>query len=1343
MTQYERDLSNLSYTNKDFGQIYPELLDLVKKISYKWDPSQSDESDPGVVLLKLAALMADKNNYNIDKNILETFPLSVTQLQNARQVFEQCGYCMKYYRSATTTLSMTLVKGCEPKIGENDIAQLSPNDPSIDLEESVNNRYYVIPKYTMISDLENSVVYTLTQDATLCSDGITVEGIPAIQGVINTYTINGESVITAANLDYNNRLYFTEIDIPENGIFIEGDLKRDWKRVDNLVLEPLGTCCYKFGVTEDGSACYLEFPNDIDTLIGNGITIHYLRTQGADGNVGRKRLTQFYTDVTASRYIDAQYPQDIVLTSYESAERGNVYITNLESAIDGENPETIDEAYRNYQKVKTTFETLVSKTDYANFLYTNENVSNCFVCDRGNDIQSAYRIVDSDNTSSKTITTIHKDENDEPEMTAFDLRVYGLSYVEDPTTTEGFNKSFTIINQEEDTVTDWLKILIETEDIKTIAHNYKKFEPERILMVMNRYPIISRIIPQYKLEAKQQEEVVKTIVAALYKVLNSRALDFGAEIEYDVVYDTIMNADPRIKAITLDDITYTTYAAYLGADNEIHEIRIDTLSTEPIDYKEKELWAKFRKEIYAKSVLAGKTQLLSPDNRFQYGLSHTDSALILNGYRLTTNTDIVAANADMEKSTEYLTAQLKTNENIVFTAPNMIEDVPYSSYVKFLHNIGITGGRPESTAALTDKDTVVAAGDDYTLKETEYIVFFWKTEEDEYAPYQYIKYTGAEGAKIKVISPTFRMLKQRQPDNRMLPAIPEKILQSLPAGKKSTTDKIHETVEGEVKKGDVVTKTTMTFTEYIAGIMGSEFVLTGSNTITTKKPNVIHINNSENGTDNVFWILNEVKDSKCTLFKANETSYTLKSGEYFIYSNDARTQLHMLGSGTLITRNETSGGDWFCPAVDYDKFLSAGVHYLDGLWFSISEQNTPGVNYDVYATEMQFYQIGPSNTIRLIWDESVPLPQGVTHPASIYFDNSGTLRGEADQVEDGKVVSTKKTSTPISLYPYRISYIDNSNVETFLPRRNTEDTAWQAYSILNLNVSSEKSQHLDANQSIIIKDDSGNETRLPEIKEGKIDGATILTNRTVSLTGGVDLDCTIIDLVNNSVLPLEIYSFELNANFSNEKGTWVFDSHVARVEIPAATTNKTQELTFTLPVGKYIIPLYNDSNIDALTLTATSGREITTLKTISGSNEYATAGTHYIALEVTGQQPTSTIGTCVLTVTSTLKDTIPSSITFNKLFKYTVPNLEEVKDGEQEYKINDFSAQDIADLIDTELDTHHIFNYTYVVPDEDMVRNPLVASSFLDTNHIFNKFTMCRWDTSSELNKLAIITKIK
>ena len=49
----EEIIANTSYTNKDFRTIYPELLDLVAKISDKWNPNESNESDPGVILLKL------------------------------------------------------------------------------------------------------------------------------------------------------------------------------------------------------------------------------------------------------------------------------------------------------------------------------------------------------------------------------------------------------------------------------------------------------------------------------------------------------------------------------------------------------------------------------------------------------------------------------------------------------------------------------------------------------------------------------------------------------------------------------------------------------------------------------------------------------------------------------------------------------------------------------------------------------------------------------------------------------------------------------------------------------------------------------------------------------------------------------------------------------------------------------------------------------------------------------------------------------------------------------------------------------------------------------------------
>ena len=56
----QKTIASTSYTNKDFESVYSELLDLVKVLTYRWDPSISNESDPGVILLKLNAVIADK-----------------------------------------------------------------------------------------------------------------------------------------------------------------------------------------------------------------------------------------------------------------------------------------------------------------------------------------------------------------------------------------------------------------------------------------------------------------------------------------------------------------------------------------------------------------------------------------------------------------------------------------------------------------------------------------------------------------------------------------------------------------------------------------------------------------------------------------------------------------------------------------------------------------------------------------------------------------------------------------------------------------------------------------------------------------------------------------------------------------------------------------------------------------------------------------------------------------------------------------------------------------------------------------------------------------------------------
>ena len=92
-------------------------MDIAGKISERWDPSSTNESDPGIVLLKVLTAVADKLNYNIDANTLEAFMPSAAQEESMRKLTEMLGYDMKYYQSATTEVKITYNNNSEEPIG--------------------------------------------------------------------------------------------------------------------------------------------------------------------------------------------------------------------------------------------------------------------------------------------------------------------------------------------------------------------------------------------------------------------------------------------------------------------------------------------------------------------------------------------------------------------------------------------------------------------------------------------------------------------------------------------------------------------------------------------------------------------------------------------------------------------------------------------------------------------------------------------------------------------------------------------------------------------------------------------------------------------------------------------------------------------------------------------------------------------------------------------------------------------------------------------------------------------------------------------------------------------------
>ena len=470
---------------------------MVKELSYRWDPTITDESDPLVVLLKLNALIADKCNYNIDKNVLETSPLTVSQTENARPLFEQLGYNMKWYRAAQVDLSL--------KWGDEVIRS--------NTSESNYNNVYTIPRFTMFSDVDGEHVFTTIEDASIVVDGSTVTTCKALQGTPVKLAVGGNTDITYTNLDANNRIYIPDYNVAENGIFIstigDGEDYDEWRKVDNLYVENLNQKIYKFGVDRRERYCYIEFPEDISSVMKKGINITYIKTDGYDGSIGANAISQIYSDTTVSGYNKDDSTAEVEDYMFTA---DNLYVANLSGSVGGKDPETIVDAYKNYKKVAGTFNTLVSIRDYINYFITTDSVSNCFVCDRMNDIQTAYKIMSFENGVYKKITSW------ENKLDAFDLKLYALQYVDTAQDASSYATSFKILPYYSDNVNTYKECYEEysivqpdfgvfsqdevsggVQAVRYACHDFIPYEDGKILMLKNKYPLTINIVPQYKL----------------------------------------------------------------------------------------------------------------------------------------------------------------------------------------------------------------------------------------------------------------------------------------------------------------------------------------------------------------------------------------------------------------------------------------------------------------------------------------------------------------------------------------------------------------------------------------------------------------------------------------------------------------------------------------------------------------------------------------------------------------------------------------------------------------------------------------------------------------------------
>jgi len=683
ITEKEILATQLSPTKKDFYQIWNELLDTANKISTIWDPTSTNESDPGIVLLKVLTAIADKVNYNIDKNILEAFMPSATQEESMRKLCEMLGYSIKYYRSATTDVTITYT-GSEKELGG-----------------------FELPQFSEVSNSDGDIIYTTLEPASFMVqksaaatvEQITTVSVPVVEGSIHqceTNTEDGNNVISLALLDDNYRYYLPENSIDENHIFVynyaDSASRTQWEKVDNLNTVAAGSTVFKFGFDSKYRAPYLQFPEDINALIGDGLQIWYIRTSGSNGNISAGTLSTISSGLPTVGEIELTTDMFTVI--------------NNSAAQNGADVETLNQAYNNYKKTIGTFDTLVTCRDYMNKIYQLAYetsaiplVSNDIVTDIRDDINRAKVLCTFDKNGIAYVEEAVV-VSSTPRITNFDLVLYPFRTVYGLNTQDEYNKSFNYTKENADDIEEALS------GLKTISHRFKYPEAGDITCIKNYLKLNARITTTYKVNSVEETSILTNIYKAIYKNFNARLIDFGEEIPFDSIQSTIENADERIKNVALDEPELVTAIQRKAADGSSQEIE-EYIDGSGIAANQTE-YNKLLNKILLNNILAGRVKLFNyvedfkpayTDRQYTEYQDAQHTAVAVPVVLPTKTTDGTNRNQHITEVRPYfefplsqsLPYTLTEGEVISFRAPNFRTTITYPAYVNYYLHLVSSG----------------------------------------------------------------------------------------------------------------------------------------------------------------------------------------------------------------------------------------------------------------------------------------------------------------------------------------------------------------------------------------------------------------------------------------------------------------------------------------------------------------------------------------------------------------------------------------------------------------------------------------------------------------------------
>lgn len=578
------DAIRIEYTDKDYVNILDDLINSIPGITQKWN--SSDANDPGMILVKLMAIVGDMLFYTQDMQSLEVYPDSVTQRKNAAAIYRLIGYKMRWYKSAevqakvinTYSQAATLPMFCTFTTENNGITYCNVT------------KIYEIPSNMYNNGLES--VVTLTQ------------GIPVtpVRVSSNPYPEAGRPWHSIYGYNYtkddiiNNRIYLPHSNVDQDHIILIDDQNEVWELKENIYLTDAVGRFFEFGVDVNDQP-YIELIDYYGNFNVNRFKLFYLITAGENGQIAANLLKNVTGNVWARDGSD-------ISTIYNVS--GFIHFTN-DASSEGYDPETPDEARKNSVKYLNTMDTLITLADFERATLREWGVANVRATDLTNDpgMEISYavgnvnmdrtakpidgqvvysEIIDErdrdlvalyvQNPSLHPLTDYQKllaDANQDGEITQADVDCFtayfngdyehsgyiGTQQVKQIETLDSFVVKLYILRNE---IAEHEDIDSYTNMIITDLESYKIL-PLTILVDLESikkyyWSIQGKFLTKVPLSRDELQTILVTINNTLRYKYSLDKVNFNTLINYKEVIETILEVDSRILMVDLEPIIY-------------------------------------------------------------------------------------------------------------------------------------------------------------------------------------------------------------------------------------------------------------------------------------------------------------------------------------------------------------------------------------------------------------------------------------------------------------------------------------------------------------------------------------------------------------------------------------------------------------------------------------------------------------------------------------------------------------------------------------------------------------------------------------------------------------------